>query len=314
MNAPERRITRRNAIALTTTALAAGVAAVELIGPDRRPAYPEGLSLDEGRLRMADIATGEIVVMDAGTLAVERTIGLGDASPTAIAPYGRRGWIVACHQQGSLMTIDDDGRTTGTIERASDGGAIPTPNDCTPDGEGGAYATSAGTFARDAPRTGSVLHVTGTVATRMTTGLHYANGIAYDPATRDLFYTEHFERRLWRARADGARLRDATVIATFGPPRTMAGWPAFDGCGPDNLRIRRDGNLQVPMYGEGRVLVVTRDGTVANEIEVPCRFVTDTVEAPDGAMVACGAQRLTNARGDGYVGRMADRTTLHERK
>jgi lactonase len=263
--------------------------------------------LHEGILRVVDIAAGdwgEMCCENPQTLDREATIPLPRTTPTSIAPFAGGRFLITSHMIGRIDIVEPSGRLVGNISHTVDGAPIPTPNDCTPDGQGGAFITSSGTFDRRAARSGQVMHVDPDLrVTTLIRGLHYANGIAYDPRTSELFVTEHFDRRIWRfVIGSKGEITDRGIVTTIAPYPLRAGETDFNGCGPDNLRLRQDGTIQVPMYGEGRILIMARDGTIRRTVNVPCRFVTDSEERADGAILFCGAMDLSEKPGRGLVG------------
>jgi lactonase len=92
--------------------------------------------------------------------------------------------------------------------------------------------------------------------------LAMANGVALSPAGRELWATE-FSRNLLHRVA----LANATTIAPFG---TAVAYH-LSGRAPDSMRADAHGNLYVAMYGQGRVLVLNRNGIPIGQVLLPGR-------------------------------------------
>ena len=164
---------------------------------------------------------------------------------------------------------------------AANGVRINDPNASVSDGQGGVYFSDSGVFSARAPATGRVYHVTAMgVMTEVVSGIKYANGVQFDPATRTLYVSEHLARRILALTLDSRQRVTATkVFADFAQiPATKS--HTYEEAGPDGL-ILRPGYLVVAEYGEGRVHVFTREGVWRTTLKVSMPFV-DTV-AFDGA-------------------------------
>jgi sugar lactone lactonase YvrE len=266
--------------------------------------YPEGLLLDNGRLYVADILREQIVVYDSARLQREHVISLTNCGPTAIAPYSNDQILVDCHMAAHLAVLSKSGELKENIVSTINNRPIPWPNDSTSDGDGGVFITSAGIFDRNAPATGAVMHVSRTSQVKvMAERFHYANGITYDPSTRELFVTEHFANKVWLFVLDEVfEIRQRRVFFDLtGLPAPNV--PPFIGLGPDNLHFRANGDLIVPNYGGGRFLIVSRTGQLKQIVDVPTQFITDAVEL-DGDILFIGSFDLTSREPKGILGRV----------
>jgi lactonase len=87
-----------------------------------------------------------------------------------------------------------------------------------------------------------------------------ANGVALGPGDRELWITEFGRNLLHRE-----EMSDATTIAVIGSSVPYH----FTGSAPDSMRADGDGNLYVAMYGQGRVLALSRGGIPIGQVLLP---------------------------------------------
>jgi gluconolactonase len=264
-------------------------------------AYPEGLLWHQGRMLFAEMGADRVSVIGNGTTReFWHDTGCG---PTSIAPFGA-GFLVNCHLGKHVVEVSAAG-ATGRRFRVANGTPIQDPNASASDGQGGVYFSDSGIFSVRAPSTGRVYHITAMgMITEVVGQLKYANGVAFDPASRTLFVSEHLARRILALTLDARQRVTATrVFADFsqhGASRAF-GYPE---AGPDGI-VLRDNWLVVAEYGEARVHVFDRDGGLRNSLKVAMPFV-DTV-AFDGAgnLYAGGAFQNERPPFEGAVVRFA---------
>lgn len=271
-------IVRRTALALVLTAMnALPVPAEPTVMASG--SYPEGLLWHGGKMYFTEMGADQVTIAENGsTRAFWRDPGCG---PTSIAPFGPSGFLINCHLGKQVVEVSAAGATGRRFSTAANGNRINDPNASVSDGQGGVYFSDSGVFSVRAPATGRVYHVTAMgVMTEVVSGIKYANGVQFDPATRTLYVSEHLARRILALTVDSRQRVTATkVFADFAQiPATKI--HSYQEAGPDGL-ILRPGYLVVAEYGEGRVHVFMRDGTYRNTLKVSMPFV-DTV-AFDGA-------------------------------
>jgi sugar lactone lactonase YvrE len=267
------------------TVLALVLAAIGVVSVRAEPAvmasgsYPEGLLWNGGKMYFTEMGADQVTIVENGsTRAFWRDPGCG---PTSIAPFGPTGFLINCHLGHQVVEVSVAGATGRRFNTAANGLRINDPNASVGDGQGGVYFSDSGVFSVRAPATGRVYHVSAMgVMTEVVSGIKYANGVQFDPATRTLFVSEHLARRILALTLDSRQRVTATkVFADFAQiPATKA--YSYEEAGPDGL-ILRPSYLVVAEYGEGRVHVFQRDGTWRNTLKVSMPFV-DTV-AFDGA-------------------------------
>jgi len=239
-------------------------------------AYPEGPLVDERRLLFAEMGADQVTEFD---LASEtrrvfwREKGCG---PTSIAPFGD-GYVVLCHLGNRLVFLDDEGRPLSKVTHDDAGAPLYHPNDSHGDGQGGVYFTLSGDFVPQSPAVGVVYHLSREGRARaVAKDLAYANGVLV-VGGHTLFVSEHLAQRVRRyVIGDGGALTpDGFLVgADF--------WAdARDPLrGPDGLAVGPDGSIYIADYGGGRVLAVTFDGHLKEEIKVPAPYVTNMAALP----------------------------------
>ena len=288
---------RRLAVAF---ALAAGCAQAEPVVV-ASGAYPEGLLWHDGRMLFTEMGADRVSIIGNGTTReFWRDAGCG---PTSIAPFGS-GFLVNCHLGKHVVEVSSTG-ATGRRFRVANGTPLQDPNASVSDGQGGAYFSDSGLFGVHAPATGRVYHLTATGAmTEVVRELKYANGVAFDPATRTLFVSEHLARRILALTLD--RRQRVTATRAFADFSQHAASRVFRyrEAGPDGIVLR--GNvLVVAEYGEGRVHVFDRDGRHLNTLKVSMPFVDTVAFDAVGNLYAGGSFQNVRPPFEGAVVRFA---------
>jgi gluconolactonase len=249
--------------------------------------YPEGPIWRDGALYYVEFAAQRIACWRNGSKSLFWSEP--DSGPCALGRW-RDGFLLCAYDANALIVIGGDGRTEHRWTRDRDGHPFVGPNDLTPDGSGGFFFTASGLFDVAVPATGAVLHVdAGGNIRRLTEGLHYANGIAFDAVRRRLFVSEHLGARIvtFQVRHDGS-LAGPTPFADLPrvAPHDQARAPYAGG---DGMKLGRDGTLLVAHFGTGRLLVLGRDGSLVRTIELPLRWPTNLAIDPAAGSAAVTA-------------------------
>lgn len=261
-----------------------GAAHAEVL--DANAGYPEGALWRDGAAHYTEMSADRVIAVRAGAKRIVWTeAGCG---PTSLAAWGG-GLLVLCHRGANLVALGADGAVRRRWDRVDGGAPLQDPNDSSADGAGGVYVSDPGIFSVDARATGAVLHLSRTGALRrVALGLRYPNGVHFDAGERALYVSEHLKRRVLRypVLADGA-LGPMTVFADIDALTRRVG--DYAEAGPDGLERGPDGNLYVCLYGEGRILRLTREGRLAGVVPVATPYVTNIAFAPDGSAIVTGA-------------------------
>ncbi len=222
----------------------------------------EGPSFDRaGDLLFTDAGSGRVLRLTADkrqtTVVPANDLNLGGL---AVHEDGR---IFAAgtggFRRGSIVSVRPDGSDMRTVIPPEAGYVV---NDLVFDARGGFYFTDfRGTSTE--PK-GGAYHVAPDLrtVTPILPHLALANGVALSPDGKTLWVTE-FGRNLLH-RID---LADATTPTPLGT--TVA--YHFTGPAPDSMRADSDGNLYVALYGQGRVLVLNRNGIPIGQVLLPGR-------------------------------------------
>jgi gluconolactonase len=266
-----------------------GVAHAEVV--DARALYPEGALWRDGAIHYTEMGADQVARVAHGRKQVvwsERGCG-----PTSLAPYGG-GLLVLCHISAQLVALDAKSAVVRRWLRDDAGLRLQDPNDSSADARGGVYFSDPGLFSVDARTSGAVLYLApdGRLR-RVASNLRYPNGVFVDRTENMLYVDEHLTRRVLRypILADGG-LGEMQVFADLN--RIVGRINDYAEAGPDGLERGPDGDLYVCLYGEGRILRLTREGRLAAAIPVPTPFLTNIAFAPDGSAYVTGSYE--NAR------------------
>jgi sugar lactone lactonase YvrE len=269
--------------ALAAAALAAAVwwtatAGAQQTVLDRTPLYPEAAQFVGAALYVPELGGDRVSVYENGR---KRTFFHEDGcGPASVRPY-RGALAVFCHLGGEILVVDAGGTVTARLGK----GLLRDPNDGAPDGQGGLYLTDPGLFSKDTRATGIVYHLTAAGAfAPVASDLWYPNGVFVEGGR--LFLTETFRRKVWRyAIAPNGALVNKTLyvdVDKVAPkPRRF-----YREAGPDGLARAPNGEMVIAMYGEGRLLRISRAGRFLGQIDVPFDYVDNVAfGAPGGVIV-----------------------------
>ena len=136
------------------------------------------------------------------------------------------------------------------------------PNDLIFDHEGGLYFTDPWGTSPANPR-GGVYYVSpgGKEVRRLMNNLHFPNGIALSPDDKTLYVADCMENRVLTALVESPGVINIGFVhvSTY----LNAGW------GPDGLCVDEEGNLYQSQYGAGRVVVISPEGFIIGNIDLP---------------------------------------------
>ncbi|TDZ98500.1 Lactonase drp35 [Mycobacteroides salmoniphilum] len=190
-------------------------------------------------------------------------LGVDGLSPGGLA-FGPDGHLFIAAMDvtrgiGSVLAVSPDGLELQTIVPRAAG---YLPDDLVFDANGGFYFTDFRGSAADPM--GGVYYVSPDFSTTSPVLPHLvmANGVALSPDGKQLWTTESGRNLLHRI-----DLADATTIAPLGSAIPYQ----FTGPTPDSMRTDADGNVYVAIYGQGRVLVLNRNGIPIGQVLLPGR-------------------------------------------
>jgi gluconolactonase len=244
---------------------------------DPNASYPEGPLFVGDTLYVGEMGADRVSVYENGakkTFFSERGCG-----PTALTPY-RGGFAILCHLGGEIVTVDMKGQVTARYGK----GLLRDPNDGYADGQGGLYFSDPGDFSKDTFATGLVYRLTAAGALQVVAdGLWYPNGVYTEG--NHVFVSETFRRKVWRYTIgpNGALTNKQLyfdVSKSAPKPKRV-----YREAGPDGLERAPNGEMIVAIYGEGRLLRITKAGTLAGVIEVPFPYVDNVAFGKPGAVL-----------------------------
>lgn len=226
------------------------------------------------------------------------------AGPCALIPDQTGNLLACCYAANAVIRLTPDGRRIESIDRDIDGRAFSGPNDITTDGGGGHYFTSSGVFDLAAPRDGRVYHLTADGRARLiAAGIHFANGLAFDPARRRLLVNAHLagEVLAFDAAPDGSLGAARRFQKLPLPPQVP---PAAAGyVGGDGMKIDPQGRIINAQFGGGRLLISDAAGEVLGQIDIPVPYVTNVnFTADPDRLVVTAMSDGWNAPFPGLVG------------
>jgi sugar lactone lactonase YvrE len=266
--------------ALAITACSSSADAADKALLDAHASYPEGPLFAGNTLYVAEMGADRVSAYEGGK---KRTFFKSEGcGPTALAPY-RDGYLILCHIGGELVLVDKSGKE----EQRFGKGLLRDPNDGYADPMGGVYFSDPGIFSKDVKAEGLVYRLTpdGNLD-RVEAGLWYPNGVYVDKAEKTVYVSETFARKVWRYAmgADGA-LSGKTLFADVDAIAPKSKF-FYREAGPDGLeRDPATGEMIVSIYGEGRLLRITRDGKFAGQINTPSQYETNIAFGAPGAVV-----------------------------
>lgn len=248
--------------------------------------YPEGPLWAGQNLFFAEMGADQVSLISGGRKrAFFQEKGCG---PTAIARF-RDGYAINCHIGSAIIITDWRGRVIERVTKTQDGRALTNPNDMTSDGAGGVYVSDPGPFSRNIAARGYVLHLSRDgIARRVAGPLWYPNGVFFDVGERKLYVSEHLARKVlvYNAQSDFTLGQGRSFVDIDRVTRQVGTYPE---AGPDGLERGPDGALYVCLYGEGRILKLSREGALLASLAVGIPYLTNIAFKADGTPAIVGA-------------------------
>lgn len=260
-------------------AAAAGAGEVTIAG---NVLGPEGPLFIDGNLYYVGWASDTLSKWDGkSTTVLNHTPGCGH---NGLALTKQKTLLLACtNDPGAILELDMNGRQlqrwdTDNNGRKFDGGI----NDIVVAGNGGAYATTFGTFANLAtPPAG----VTGRILYRAPGGqswvgvadnLNYANGVGVSPDQKTLYVSETVGNCILKFTInDDGTLSDRSnfvLLNQLAPNAVNSSW-----LGPDSMKIDGQGNMYVAQFIGGRILKISPAGKLLHIFRIAAGSGTTNV-------------------------------------
>ena len=272
----------------------------EVIARDVRS--PEGPIFVDGTLYLVDYAGHDVVRLKDG---VARIVWHRDGcGPTGLARVPE-GLLVACFDGRLVATISLDSKTLSIVQNDETGQRLREPNDFTLDSRGGVYFSGTGPW-EPRPIVGKIYYRSADRTLRtVASDLHSPNGLVLSPDGKLLYVAESFASRivLFNVAPDGSLserrefLKLAEVLAGPGG-RTYT---------PDGLRIDPSGNLFVGFWDGACFAVISPEGKLIKQVELPAPHDPNLAITPDGKhVIATGVFDLPDNGSRGEVYRVAN--------
>lgn len=260
------------------------------------PIVLEGPAFDrDGNLLFCDVSGRRVLRLTADNR-LSTLVGLNDVAPGGLAIHKDRRIFIAgmnlVRGTGSIVAVEPDGTGMQTIVPAMAG---YMPNDLVFDADGGIYFSDFRGISTEPKGGAYYVSPDFKTITPVLPHLAMANGIAISPNRKELWITEFSRNLLHRV-----ELADATTITPIGTAIAYH----FTGPAPDSMRADSDGNLYVAMYGQGRVLVLNKNGIPIGQVLLPGRDEGHNLQSTSIA-IKPGTNDLYIVTNDGNAGQGA---------
>jgi gluconolactonase len=258
---------------LLVSTRASCAANIEVLAQGR--GYTEGTIFVGDILYFVDYSTSDVLrVMADKVESVWHQDGCGPSGLLQVP----QGILVACYSGNAVVLISLDGKVLGTISGDEAGHPFVGPNDLAADAKGGVYFSASGSDTVP----GKVYYRTAGGQVKEVAGnINYANGLVVSPDGKLLYVAESASYRLlvFAISADGS----------LGPQREFVKLGNILTAGrtytPDGVRIDRRGRLFVGLYDGGGFAVISSDGRLIRQVELPGPHHANLAISPDGKYV-----------------------------
>ena len=253
------------------------VADMQVINP--KAAFPEGPVWQGDKLFYVEYGAHTVMTWDGAKN--DQFWSQAGCGPSAVVPTADGDFLVTCYDNGTVVRISAEGKTSATYAKDKHGHTFLGPNDFAADAKGGVYFSASGPW-ESAPIVGKIFYMAadGTI-TQMADDLHYANGLALSADGKTLYCAESEAHRVIQfAVAPDASLSDRRQFVVLGQIDAKSGAGAY----PDGLKLDRKGNLYIGQFSAGRILVVNAKGELVRTIDVPSPAAPNLNFNPDESM------------------------------
>jgi len=262
---------------------------VKTIFKGGRPCAP--LLRKDGTLFFADSHSGEIKVLKVAEASEDKAAdvwGNSDGQPCGLGAMPNGDLYVCDTAHSAVMSVGKDGNRSKIVSEYEKQD-LKGPSSIALDSNGTMYFTDSGSLGEstlDKP-TGSVFCVDGTQKSQLLRPiafecLAHPSGVAVSPEGSAVFVCETLRNRVLRFVQRPAGVWISSVFCTF------AG-----GLGPTAIACHGKGRNYVlyiaradlPGHGRGVITVVTSNGEVKSNIEMPAPELSGVAVSPDGSTV-----------------------------
>ena len=178
---------------------------------------------------------------------------------------------VALYSSGKMALYSPEGKQLKLFEEGPEGRFVG-PNDLVVDKSGGAFFTDSGNFEDDwvsGREAGKVYYITpDDRILLLDKGISYANGIVLSPAGDKLYVNEHRKNRILVYDVDGEKIGNRRVLIDLDNKCLSAADVCYE-VGPDGMTRDGVGNLWVAHYHTGRMLKISPEGRVLQNLYLP---------------------------------------------
>lgn len=243
--------------------------------------FPEGPIFVGDTLYFVDYTGNDVLKLDPGGKAAKVWHQDGCGQSGLVQSKDRL--YVTCYDNNTVVAISLDGKVLDTTAKDDTGQPMTGPNDLVADGKGGIYFSASGVWEKE-PIVGKVFYRAPDGKVReVAADLHYSNGAVLSPDGKRLYVAETYASRIVSfAVADDGALSDRREFAKL--DRILA-----DGChrtyGPDGLRMDRHGNFFVGLYEGGGFAVLSPEGKLLKQVDLPAPHDPNLAISPDGKFV-----------------------------
>jgi gluconolactonase len=239
---------------------------------------PEGPIFVDGTLYLVDYAGHDVVrLTEKSAQVIWHRDGCG---PTGLA-HVPEGLLVACFDGKQVATISLDGKTLSIVESDETGQRLREPNDFASDARGGVYFSGTGPW-EPRPIVGKIYYRAADRRVRtMASDLHSPNGLVLSLNGKLLYVVESFASRilLFNVAADGSLSERREFLKLS---EVLPGGRTYT---PDGLRIDRHGNLFVGFWDGACFAVISPDGKLIKQVDLPAPHDPNLAITPDGSSV-----------------------------
>ncbi|HVJ51293.1 MAG TPA: SMP-30/gluconolactonase/LRE family protein [Aliidongia sp.] len=255
---------------------AARAADVEIVA--RNLGFIEGTIFVGDTLYFVDYSTSKVLrLVDGKVETVWHQDGCG-ANGLVQVPAGL---LVACFDGGTVEQISLAGNSVRTISHDGAGNPLVAPNDLATDAKGGVYFSASGTEGR-VP--GKVFYPSAGGSVReVASEMHFSNGLVVSLDGKRLYVAESRARRLltFAITADGT-LSDRQEFVKLGDVLAEGARRLYS---PDGVRMDRHGNIFIGLYEGGGLAVLSPDGKLVAQVDLPAAHHANLAIAPDGKSI-----------------------------